>query len=162
MKTVVKDKREEYLLDSSLECYSLDEINNVFSIALICLEPEPSKRPTMAEVVKMLEQKMAGEIYIWLLISHNFKYSRKPTPLFCFIVILISAIFWLILLDLPMEGNKFEIYFLSRKTPPLYIWHEIPDSIQQEIIMIFRQLKQIIWPINWTVHQQIQIPHTSL
>lgn len=58
----MKDNREEYLLDSSLECCPLDEINNVFGIALMCLEPEPSKRPTMAEVVKMLEQKKAGEI----------------------------------------------------------------------------------------------------
>lgn len=59
---VVKDKREEYVLDSSLECCPLDEINHVFSIALMCLEPEPSERPTMAEVVKMLEQKKTGEI----------------------------------------------------------------------------------------------------
>lgn len=53
----MKDKREEYVLDCSLECCPIDEINHVFGIALMCLEPEPSGRPTMAEVVRMLEQK---------------------------------------------------------------------------------------------------------
>lgn len=56
VKAVVQDKREEHVLDSSLENCPEDEINNVFNIALMCLEPEPSRRPTMAEVVKMLEK----------------------------------------------------------------------------------------------------------
>ncbi|XP_048321958.2 receptor-like serine/threonine-protein kinase At1g78530 [Ziziphus jujuba] len=58
VKTVVEQKREDHVLDSNLECCTVDEneINSVFNIALICLEPEPSKRPSMAEVVKMLEQ----------------------------------------------------------------------------------------------------------
>ncbi|KAL7103792.1 hypothetical protein ACP275_08G201000 [Erythranthe tilingii] len=56
VKSVVEEKREEYVLDISLNDSPIDEINRVFSIALMCLEPEPSKRPTMAEVVKMLEQ----------------------------------------------------------------------------------------------------------
>lgn len=56
VKAVVQDKREEHVLDSSLENCPEEEINNVFNIALMCLEPEPSRRPTMAEVVKMLEK----------------------------------------------------------------------------------------------------------
>lgn len=56
VKAVVQDKRQEYVLDASLEDCPNDEINDVFSIALMCLESEPSKRPTMTEVVKMLEQ----------------------------------------------------------------------------------------------------------
>ncbi|XP_030461055.1 receptor-like serine/threonine-protein kinase At1g78530 [Syzygium oleosum] len=56
VKSVVKEKREEYVLDSRLEDCPVDEINSVFTVALMCLEPEPAKRPTMAEVVKMLEQ----------------------------------------------------------------------------------------------------------
>ncbi|KAK2638619.1 hypothetical protein Ddye_026414 [Dipteronia dyeriana] len=56
VKAVVQDKREEYVLDACLEGCPINEISNVFSIALVCLESEPSKRPTMAEVVKMLEQ----------------------------------------------------------------------------------------------------------
>ncbi|KAF8408924.1 hypothetical protein HHK36_004994 [Tetracentron sinense] len=56
VKAVVHEKREEHVLDSRLECSPIDEVNNVFTVALMCLEPEPSKRPTMAEVLKMLEQ----------------------------------------------------------------------------------------------------------
>lgn len=44
------------MLDSNLESCSINEVNSVFSIALMCLEQEPLKRPTMAEVVKMLEK----------------------------------------------------------------------------------------------------------
>ncbi|KAL1563796.1 receptor-like serine/threonine-protein kinaseisoform X2 [Salvia divinorum] len=56
VKSVVQDKREEYEIDSSLVDFPVEEANNVFSIALMCLEAEPTNRPTMAEVVKMLEQ----------------------------------------------------------------------------------------------------------
>lgn len=55
VKAVMQDKREEYVIDTSLEGCLINEINDVFSIASMCLEPEPSKRPTMTEVVKMLE-----------------------------------------------------------------------------------------------------------
>lgn len=63
VKAVVQEKREEHVLDSRLECCSIDEVNSVFSIALMCLESEPFKRPTMAEVVKMLE-KAKSEIKV--------------------------------------------------------------------------------------------------
>lgn len=56
VKTVVQEKREEYVLDKNLEEFPIDEINHVFNIALMCLEADPSNRPTMAQVVIMLEQ----------------------------------------------------------------------------------------------------------
>lgn len=63
MKTVVQEKQEEHALDSSLEDFPVDEVNGVFSIALMCLEPEPYKRPTMAEVLKMLEKVKRMDLY---------------------------------------------------------------------------------------------------
>ncbi|XP_019153977.1 PREDICTED: receptor-like serine/threonine-protein kinase At1g78530 [Ipomoea nil] len=56
VKAVVASKREQYVVDSNLEKCPLDETIQVFNVAMMCLEYEPSKRPTMAEVVKLLEQ----------------------------------------------------------------------------------------------------------
>lgn len=56
VKAVVEHNKEEYVIDSNLRFSSIDEINSVFGIALMCLETEPSNRPTMTEVVKLLEQ----------------------------------------------------------------------------------------------------------
>ncbi|MBA0873747.1 hypothetical protein Goshw_006540 [Gossypium schwendimanii] len=56
VKGVVEERREEYVVDNSLGSCPVDEVNKTFNIALMCLETDPSKRPTMAEVVKMLEQ----------------------------------------------------------------------------------------------------------
>ncbi|XP_019704953.1 receptor-like serine/threonine-protein kinase At1g78530 [Elaeis guineensis] len=56
VKEVVKDKREEHAIDSSLVCFPMEEVKKVFNIAEKCLESDPSKRPTMAAVLKMLEQ----------------------------------------------------------------------------------------------------------
>ncbi|KAK8638219.1 hypothetical protein V6N13_136657 [Hibiscus sabdariffa] len=62
VKGVVEERREEYAVDSSLGCSCpMDEITKTFNVALLCLETDPSKRPTMAEVVKMLEQIKVGE-----------------------------------------------------------------------------------------------------
>jgi len=69
VKAVVQDKREEHVVDSSLENCPEDEINNVFNIALMCLELEPSRRPTMAEVVKMLEKIKSDTVANLLLMT---------------------------------------------------------------------------------------------
>ncbi|CAH9147627.1 unnamed protein product [Cuscuta epithymum] len=56
VKNVVADKREEYVVDSNLADCSIDDITQFFNVAMMCLESDPSNRPTMAEVVKMLQQ----------------------------------------------------------------------------------------------------------
>lgn len=56
VKAVVQERREEYVIDRNLECFPSEEINAVFNIALSCLEPDPTRRPIMAEVLKMLER----------------------------------------------------------------------------------------------------------
>lgn len=56
MKEVVEEKREEQAIDRSLACFPMEKVRKVFAIAGKCLESDPSKRPTMAAVLKMLEQ----------------------------------------------------------------------------------------------------------
>ncbi|XP_045801106.1 receptor-like serine/threonine-protein kinase At1g78530 [Trifolium pratense] len=54
VKSVVQEKKEELVLDSSLGSCPMHEVNKVFNIAMMCLEPDPLNRPTMAEVVNLL------------------------------------------------------------------------------------------------------------
>ncbi|RWW63488.1 hypothetical protein BHE74_00029326 [Ensete ventricosum] len=56
VKDVVKDERQEQAVDSTLSCFPTEEVKEAFRIAEKCLESDPSKRPAMAEVLKMLEQ----------------------------------------------------------------------------------------------------------
>ncbi|WOL02244.1 hypothetical protein Cni_G10963 [Canna indica] len=56
VKDVVKEKKEEHAVDSALGSFPIKEVKKVFRIAEECLESDPSKRPTMTRVVKMLEQ----------------------------------------------------------------------------------------------------------
>ncbi|KAJ4981734.1 hypothetical protein NE237_032571 [Protea cynaroides] len=62
VKAVVDDKKQEDVIDHSLGSCPLEEVNSVFNIAMMCLEPDPSKRPTMIEVLKMLEQIKPNKI----------------------------------------------------------------------------------------------------
>ncbi|KAI9083175.1 hypothetical protein K1719_034908 [Acacia pycnantha] len=56
VKAVVQEKKGELVLDDRLGTCPMQEVNNVFNIAMMCLESDPSKRPTMEEVVNLLEQ----------------------------------------------------------------------------------------------------------
>ncbi|KAG9149971.1 hypothetical protein Leryth_010038 [Lithospermum erythrorhizon] len=62
VKAVLQEKREVYVLDSSLNDCPLDEISLTFNIAMKCIEPDPSRRPTMADVLRMLEQLKTDEV----------------------------------------------------------------------------------------------------
>ncbi|KAL5222675.1 hypothetical protein ABZP36_027388 [Zizania latifolia] len=56
VKETTEEKREEHAIDSALTSVPAEEVKFVFKLADKCLESEPCNRPTMAEVVKMLEQ----------------------------------------------------------------------------------------------------------
>ncbi|KAG2585888.1 hypothetical protein PVAP13_5NG095501 [Panicum virgatum] len=61
VKETMEEKREEHAVDEALlrQCGGLlpaDEVKLVFAVADKCLDSDPGKRPTMAQVVKMLEQ----------------------------------------------------------------------------------------------------------
>ncbi|KAG2594552.1 receptor-like serine/threonine-protein kinase At1g78530 [Panicum virgatum] len=66
VKEAMEDKREEHAVDEALlQCHHrcggllplpADEVKLVFAVADKCLDSDPDSRPTMAQVVKMLEQ----------------------------------------------------------------------------------------------------------
>ncbi|CAM8990408.1 unnamed protein product [Rhodiola kirilowii] len=62
VKATVEHKREEDVVDSCLQGAPIDEINKMFAIASMCLESDPSDRPTMTEVVKSLEQIQSDKL----------------------------------------------------------------------------------------------------
>ncbi|KAK9153258.1 hypothetical protein Sjap_000738 [Stephania japonica] len=62
VKAIVDTESEEFAIDSRIGCCPLDEVKSVFSIAFTCLQSEPSNRPNMAEVVKMLEQTKSAKL----------------------------------------------------------------------------------------------------
>ena len=62
VKDVVQEKKEELVLDDRLGNCPMQEVNNVFNIAMMCLEYDPLKRPTMAEVVNLLEQTKPDKV----------------------------------------------------------------------------------------------------
>ena len=66
MKAVVHESKEEHVLDRSLGSCPANEVNQVFNVALNCLETDPMDRPMMTDVVKMLEQiklEKDGSVY---------------------------------------------------------------------------------------------------
>ncbi|XP_028754369.1 receptor-like serine/threonine-protein kinase At1g78530 [Neltuma alba] len=62
VKAVVQEKKEELVLDDRLGTCPIQEVNNLFNIAMMCLESDPLKRPTMEEVVSLLEQTKADKL----------------------------------------------------------------------------------------------------
>ncbi|KAK4285818.1 hypothetical protein QN277_002465 [Acacia crassicarpa] len=56
VKAVVQERKGELVLDNTLGSCPMKEVDNVFNVAMMCLEPDPLKRPTMAEVVTLLEE----------------------------------------------------------------------------------------------------------
>ncbi|KAJ3694470.1 hypothetical protein LUZ60_009950 [Juncus effusus] len=56
VKETMKDKREEQVIDGALVSFPIEEIKIVFQVGEKCLESDPTMRPTMNEVLKMLEQ----------------------------------------------------------------------------------------------------------
>ncbi|PAN33134.1 hypothetical protein PAHAL_5G539900 [Panicum hallii] len=62
VKETMEEKREEHAIDEALLhqggvlLLPADEVKLIFAVADKCLDSDPGKRPTMAQVVKMLEQ----------------------------------------------------------------------------------------------------------
>ncbi|XP_017979822.1 PREDICTED: receptor-like serine/threonine-protein kinase At1g78530 [Theobroma cacao] len=57
VKGVVEERREEYVLDSSLGSCPVDEINNAFNVALMCLETEQTVLHTSPDFLNFVTEK---------------------------------------------------------------------------------------------------------
>lgn len=59
----MEEQREEHAVDSSLGSnFPVEEAKAVFHIAEQCLEADPSKRPAMIQVLKMLEKSRSKSL----------------------------------------------------------------------------------------------------
>ncbi|KAF7822564.1 receptor-like serine/threonine-protein kinase [Senna tora] len=64
VKGVVGEKKEKLVIDKSIEWCSMEEVENVLKVAMMCVEPDPLKRPTMAEVVNLLDQTKSHQLVL--------------------------------------------------------------------------------------------------
>lgn len=55
VKNLFEDKTFEIIVDQGLEGNFVEEVEKLFQIALICTQIDPKRRPTMSEIVRMLE-----------------------------------------------------------------------------------------------------------
>ncbi|XP_065881924.1 probable LRR receptor-like serine/threonine-protein kinase At5g63710 isoform X2 [Euphorbia lathyris] len=55
IKKLQKENRLEDIVDKTLEVYDCKEVETIVKVALLCTQSQPEQRPTMAEVVKMLQ-----------------------------------------------------------------------------------------------------------
>lgn len=55
VKKLVRENRVEDIVDSNLETYDAKEVEIILQVALLCTQGYPEDRPTMSEVVKMLQ-----------------------------------------------------------------------------------------------------------
>ncbi|WCJ37748.1 Leucine-rich repeat protein kinase family protein [Euphorbia peplus] len=55
IKKLLKENRLEDIVDKSLKVYECKEVETIVKVALLCTQSQPEQRPTMAEVVKMLQ-----------------------------------------------------------------------------------------------------------
>ncbi|XVF58888.1 hypothetical protein PTKIN_Ptkin07bG0102300 [Pterospermum kingtungense] len=55
IKKLLKENRIEDIVDGNLKTYDAEEVKTIVRVALLCTQSSPEERPTMTEVVKMLE-----------------------------------------------------------------------------------------------------------
>lgn len=62
VKKLLKEGRVESIVDRNLSNnYEIEDVNTMIQIALLCTQASPEQRPTMSEVVRMLEGEGLAE-----------------------------------------------------------------------------------------------------
>lgn len=55
VKKLLRENRLEDIVDNNLESYDPKEVETILQVALLCTQSFPEDRPSMSEVVKMLQ-----------------------------------------------------------------------------------------------------------
>lgn len=55
IKKLLRENRVDDIVDGNLKIYDAKEVETIVRVALLCTQSSPEDRPTMAEVVKMLD-----------------------------------------------------------------------------------------------------------
>ncbi|XVE83435.1 hypothetical protein DITRI_Ditri16bG0088600 [Diplodiscus trichospermus] len=91
IKKLLREKRVDDIVDGNLKIYDPKEVETIVRVALLCTQSSPEDRPTMAEVVKMLEGVGLAERWAqweeleqarnrqFLLFSHQFTWGEDSS-----------------------------------------------------------------------------------
>jgi hypothetical protein len=91
IKKLQRENRLDDIVDGNLKSYVPREVETIVQVALLCTQSSPKGRPTMAEVVRMLEGVGLAERWAkweqleeersqeFSLISHNFTWAEDST-----------------------------------------------------------------------------------
>jgi hypothetical protein len=91
IKKLQRENRLDDIVDGNLKSYVPREVETIVQVALLCTQSSPKGRPTMAEVVRMLEGVGLAERWAeweqleevrsqeFSLISHNFTWAEEST-----------------------------------------------------------------------------------
>lgn len=62
VKKLERERRLDAIVDRNLgQNYNIQEVEMMMKVALLCTQPSPEERPTMSEVVRMLEGEGLAE-----------------------------------------------------------------------------------------------------
>ena len=91
IKKLQRENRLHDIVDGNLKSYDLKEVETVIQVALLCTQTTPEERPTMSEVVKMLQGVGLAERWAeweqleqvrnqeFSLFSHQFAWADETT-----------------------------------------------------------------------------------
>lgn len=91
IKKLQRENRLQDIVDGNLKSYEPNEVETIIQVALLCTQSLPEDRPTMAEVVKMLQGVGLAERWAeweqleevrnreFSLFSHQFRWAYDTT-----------------------------------------------------------------------------------
>ncbi|KAL6225560.1 hypothetical protein ACLB2K_004410 [Fragaria x ananassa] len=91
IKKLQRENRLDDIVDGNMKTYDVKEVGTVIQVALLCTQSSPEDRPTMAEVVRLLQGVDLAERWAeweqledvrsreFSLVSHQFAWAEEST-----------------------------------------------------------------------------------